>query len=213
MLELRPKGYHPWFTHRYTLLPQSPGKEAHYNAVFFPQTGAADTARRKREKEVLGALIRHLPEPIPFGPILNRMRRDVVSAKEQGRLVMVGEVGLDGAARVLWPVSARGLYDEATRGLRLEGVGEVDGVDYKQGQVQENDAKDGRTDSMNDGTNDDKAPTDPQTPADNNDEWKRLTPLKISMQHQRAILTAQMELAIELAVPVSLHCVAAAGTL
>ncbi|KAK1923853.1 hypothetical protein DB88DRAFT_439198 [Papiliotrema laurentii] len=163
-------GYHPWFTHRYTLLPQSPGKEAHYNAVFFPQTGAADTARRKREKEVLGALIRHLPEPIPFGPILNRMRRDVVSAKEQGRLVMVGEVGLDGAARVLWPVSARGLYDEATRGLRLEG-----------------------------------------TPAENNDEWKRLTPLKISMQHQRAILTAQMELAIELAVPVSLHCVAAAG--
>jgi Tat protein secretion system quality control protein TatD with DNase activity len=39
----------------------------------------------------------------------------------------------------------------------------------------------------------------------------RLTPFKVSMAHQRAIVEAQMEIAVELGVNVSFHSVAAAG--
>lgn len=43
------------------------------------------------------------------------------------------------------------------------------------------------------------------------DEWKRLTPFKVPIAHQRAILEAQMEIAIELGVNISFHSVACAG--
>lgn len=44
------------------------------------------------------------------------------------------------------------------------------------------------------------------------EEWKRLTPFKVPIAHQRAILEAQMEIAIELGVNISFHSVASAGT-
>lgn len=47
---------------------------------------------------------------------------------------------------------------------------------------------------------------------DEGEGWKRLTPLKVSMAHQRAIVEAQLEIAVELGVNVSFHSVAAPGT-
>lgn len=44
------------------------------------------------------------------------------------------------------------------------------------------------------------------------EEWKRLTPFKVPISHQRAVLEAQMEIAIELGVNISFHSVACAGT-
>lgn len=83
---------------------------------------------------------------------------------------MLGEVGLDGGARVRWPLGARHLYTEK---YGLE-AGSEDKVD-DQG------------------------------------EWKRLTPFKTNMAHQRDIVERQLEVAIEEGVNVSFHSVAAAG--
>ena len=79
---------------------------------------------------------------------------------------MLGEVGLDGGARMRWPLSARHLSDVKAQ---------KDSEDDEQG------------------------------------EWKRVTPFKVSMNHQKAIVKAQMEIAIELGVNISFHSVAAAG--
>ena len=110
-------GYHPWFAHRYTLAQPPLSKTDHYTSIFFPPSSQPDSPRRQREKEILAALIPYDPDPLPFEPLLNTIRENVRRCKEDGRLVMVGEVGLDGAARVLWPVEGRKLYDEETRTL------------------------------------------------------------------------------------------------
>lgn len=81
---------------------------------------------------------------------------------------MLGEVGLDGGARMKWPKSARHLYEE---------------------KYPLPDAKEGVEE----------------------DEWSRLTPFKVSMEHQKMIVEAQLEVAIELGVNVSFHSVAAPG--
>lgn len=44
------------------------------------------------------------------------------------------------------------------------------------------------------------------------EKWKRLTPFKVTLSHQKAIVEAQLEVAIELGVNVSFHSVAAPGT-
>ena len=80
---------------------------------------------------------------------------------------MLGEVGLDGGARMRWPKSARHLYEEKYPIHDKEEAGD--------------------------------------------DEWNRLTPFKVSTEHQKAIVEAQLELAIELGVNVSFHSVAASG--
>jgi hypothetical protein len=85
---------------------------------------------------------------------------------------MLGEVGLDGGARVQWPVGARDLYTQKY------------GTD---------------------------APGDGEEKRDENGVWKRLTPFKTSMAHQRAILEKQLEIAVQCGVNVSFHSVAAAG--
>lgn len=55
-----------------------------------------------------------------------------------------------------------------------------------------------------------KHPIDPNEEDDR--EWTRLTPFKVSMEHQKAIVEAQLEVAIEMGVNVSFHSVSAAGT-
>jgi Tat protein secretion system quality control protein TatD with DNase activity len=46
---------------------------------------------------------------------------------------------------------------------------------------------------------------------DDEHDWRRLTPFKTNMQHQRRIMEMQMDLAIELGVNASVHSVAAPG--
>lgn len=83
---------------------------------------------------------------------------------DEGRIVLLEEVGLDGGARMRWPLLARHLYEEKYPSLE-EG-----------------------------------------------EDWNRLTPFKVSMAHQRAIVEAQMGVAVKQEVNISFHSVAAAGT-
>jgi hypothetical protein len=124
---------------------------------------------------------------------------------------MVGEVGLDGAARVLWPVEGRKMYDEETRTLRDDheevrdlgiGASGSKGTYAKQGIKEISEEEEGEYD---------KEGKEETTGQEEEEGWKRLTPFKISMEHQRAVLRAQMEVAVEFGVPISLHCVAAPG--
>ncbi|KAK4689311.1 hypothetical protein P7C73_g773, partial [Tremellales sp. Uapishka_1] len=140
-------GYHPWFAHRYTLHPGI-SKTEHYRTIF-PKLSAA-------QAELLETLLPFLPEPLAFQDLLFRLRRDLSDSVKEGRMTMLGEVGLDGAARVRWP------------------------------HMSENEDEDGSTKT-------------------------RLTPFKTTMTHQISILKAQLEIAVELGVNISLHCVAAAG--
>jgi Tat protein secretion system quality control protein TatD with DNase activity len=57
-------------------------------------------------------LIPYLPDPIPFGPMLESLAEDIKRSKAERRVVMLGEIGLDGGARMRWPPAARHLYEE-----------------------------------------------------------------------------------------------------
>ncbi|WWD20021.1 hypothetical protein CI109_104494 [Kwoniella shandongensis] len=162
-------GYHPWFTHHYTLSSGSslPSKEDHYTSLFLPPNSLPTS----KNHQLLLQLLPYLPDPIPFEGLLDKLRADMVRSKDSGRLTMLGEVGLDGSARMRWPKKARHLHPDYRDEVNLE-----DGNQDGEGE-----------------------------------EWKRLTPFKVPMAHQRAILEAQMEIAIDLGMNVSLHSVSCAG--
>ena len=154
----------------YTLLDPAPAKEEHYTSLFFPRHDP--TSPPSKHHALLRTLLPYLPEPVPFAPLLDRLRADVRASIERGSLTMVGEIGLDGGARMRWPIAARQLYEERVP-QPTEGDGEGGGGD--------------------------------------GGAWKRLTPFKTSMAHQRAIVEKQLDVAVELGVNVSFHSVAAAG--
>ena len=91
-------GYHPWFSHRYTLTSPPPDKATHYSELFFTE-GTLNDIRRRPESvpkkveqyNLLMALLPYLPEPIPFNPLLQGMRENIRRCQQQERLVMVGE--------------------------------------------------------------------------------------------------------------------------
>lgn len=159
-------GYHPWFTHRYTLAPPHalPPKRDHYASLFLPHSSPNDN----HLGNLLDALLPFLPDPAPLQPLLHTLRQNLATHLEEGRLTMLGEVGLDASARLRWPIEARHVWEE------MCGRGEANSRE--------------------------------------DDEWKRLTPFKVPIAHQRAVLEAQMEIAIELGVNISFHSVASAGT-
>lgn len=96
---------------------------------------------------------------------------------------MLGEVGLDGGARMRWPNQARHMYPEQSR------VSSETDISVRE-PAEDSGEKEDEEEDM---------------------EWKRLTPFKVSMNHQKEILRMQIEIAIELGVNVSLHSVQAAG--
>ncbi|WWC73400.1 uncharacterized protein I206_107367 [Kwoniella pini CBS 10737] len=155
-------GYHPWFTHQYTLQsPKAiPSKEEHYFSLFAPTSD--------KNKDLLNMLLPYLPDPLSFDTLLYKLKEDIQKSLSEGRLTMLGEVGLDGSARMRWPKSARHLHPDFIT-----------------------------TESTKD--------------EDEDSEWRRLTPFKVPMNHQRSILEKQMDLAVELGVNVSFHSVACAG--
>lgn len=183
-------GYHPWFVHSYTLLDPPPSKEAHYTSLFFKPNSSPTSKNR----QLLLTLLPYLPEPVPFTPLLAKLREDIHASLARGQLTMLGEVGLDGGARVRWPTAARHLYTEKY-GTDAEGGADPD-------------ADDGGAGGNDDGAG---AGVRPRVKVDEQGEWKRLTPFKTSMAHQREIAKRQMEIAVECAVNVSFHSVAAAG--
>jgi Tat protein secretion system quality control protein TatD with DNase activity len=144
-----------------------PDKEAHYRSIFF----AASKSPSEKNEAILQSLLPYLPDPIPFNTLLEDLRRNITTSLQEARLTMLGEIGLDGGARLRWPKSARHLYEEK----------------YPQTAVEDGEGEGG------------------------DEEWNRLTPFKVSMHHQKAIVEAQLEVAIELRVNVSFHSVAAPG--
>ena len=157
-------GYHPWFTHGYTLSDVPPEREEHYRSIFFKPSKAPSG----RNETIFKSILPYLPDPIPFSALLDDLRRNITTSLREGRLTMLGEVGLDGGARMKWPKSARHLYEE-------------------------------------------KHPLPEVNEGEEEGEWNRLTPFKVSMDHQRAIVEAQLEVAIDLGVNISFHSVAAPG--
>ena len=113
---------------------------------------------------------------------------------------MLGEVGLDGGARLRWPVEARDLYEEKS-GRTGRGEDEADVLGSRPESGGKRGSEDGESEAKEGGSN-----------GVEEEEWKRLTPFKTSMTHQRAILEAQLHIAVELGVNVSFHSVSAAGT-
>ena len=133
--------------HRFSLHDPPPPKEEHYRSILSP---------REAQEDTFLSLLPHLPEPEPFSKRLGQIREHVSAAKAAGRLVLVGEIGLDAAARV----RVRPTHSTGDAG-----------------------------------------------------DWSasNLTPFKTSMAHQTTIARAQLDLAVELGVSVSVHCVAAPG--
>ncbi|KIR73986.1 hypothetical protein I310_02664 [Cryptococcus deuterogattii CA1014] len=168
-------GYHPWFTHRYTLSPPSstPSKRDHYTSLFLPPHSSSKPASNDTKLHtLLDTLLPFLPDPTPLQPLLQVLRRNLATHLEEGRLTMLGEVGLDASARLRWPTEARHVWEE------MYGKGEANSREGEE---------------------------------NGSEEWKRLTPFKVPISHQRAVLEAQMEIAIELGVNISFHSVACAG--
>ncbi|KAK8849400.1 hypothetical protein IAR55_004732 [Kwoniella newhampshirensis] len=175
-------GYHPWFTHLYTLSSSSslPTKEEHYISLFCTPNSAPSSKNR----QLLSTLLPYLPNPVPFEGLLVKLREDIKRSIESGRLTMLGEVGLDGSARMRWPRKAKHLHPDHRDNEQQISTSSEDKGD---GAQEEEEGK------------------------EDQEEWKRLTPFKVPMSHQRAILEAQMEIAIDLGVNVSLHSVSCAG--
>ena len=161
-------GYHPWFAHRYAL--QEGSKEDHYRSIFnLHRTSTSKNAI------LLGQLLPYLPDPMPFDALLQELRQDLRTSLDRGSLTMLGEVGLDGAARLRWPKDAQHLDPSVPNSPA---------------------STSGLTESAND-----------QPGA----SGSRLTPFKTSMAHQRAVLDAQLDLAVAVGVNISVHSVAAPG--
>lgn len=139
---------------------------------------------------------------------------------------MLGEVGLDSSARLRWPVSARCLHPESACASVSEAIAEKSKAGAGAGAA----SRVNSNTDVEEGTDGDELERDgfkePIAGASENrieakaavtggghqeEEWKRLTPFKVSMSHQRAILDAQLEVAVEMGVNVSFHSVAAAG--
>lgn len=121
---------------------------------------------RPAQEDAFVALLPHLPEPEAFAPLLQGVRDSVMREQAAGRLVLVGEIGLDAFARV----RIRPTHSAA------------------------NDAEGAQT------------PAEAVLGLRN-----RLSPFKTTLSHQAAIARLQLDIAITLAVPASIHCVNAPG--
>ncbi|KAH9951012.1 hypothetical protein B0H21DRAFT_874797 [Amylocystis lapponica] len=84
-------GHHPWFTHWIALTP-APSKNAHYTALLLPAPASA----KPQHAAALERLLPDLPEPIPLTAVLVQLRADFAAFPR----AMLGEVGLDRAARI-----------------------------------------------------------------------------------------------------------------
>lgn len=79
-------GYHPWFSHWISIIPGAT-REEHYRRLFSPSG---------KHQEMFERMLLRLPDPIPLADILAELRRNLSSFSQ----AMLGEVGLDRAARV-----------------------------------------------------------------------------------------------------------------
>lgn len=90
-------GYHPWFAHTIALTPPT-SKEDHYRSLFL--SSSSGPARPEHE-EAFARLVAPLPEPHLLSDLLHDLRSNL----ETHPNAMLGEVGIDRAARVPFPLS------------------------------------------------------------------------------------------------------------
>ncbi|WVF68863.1 hypothetical protein IAT40_003636 [Kwoniella sp. CBS 6097] len=190
-------GYHPWFTHLYTLSPPDaiPSKEEHYHTLFAPSSD--------KLKDLLNTLLPYLPDPISFAPLLDKLHADISRSLREGRLTMLGEVGLDGSAKMRWPKAAKYLHPDH-RDSESESMSKSKPAD-NQGEGDSASTQESKRNERSEQGEENEEEEEEE------EEWKRLTPFKVPMAHQRAILDLQMDVAVELGVNISFHSVACAG--
>lgn len=198
-------GYHPWFCHLLTLQSPDtppPSKWEHYASILLPSPSSSSYSDQEVE---LQRIIGDFPDPIPLKPLLERMKSHIKQAQNDGRLVMVGEVGLDKAFRIPYPVQSSSspfvTDDEVEQEGGNERVGAADGDEPEKDVARAGRAE--RTEGEGIQTDIDEGATKRNT----------LTPFRPSMEHQLAVLDKQFEIALEMGVNVSVHSVKCQGGL
>ncbi|KAI0319429.1 hypothetical protein OF83DRAFT_1054948 [Amylostereum chailletii] len=89
-------GYHPWWSHHIALTPTT--REEHYRGLFLPAGVKASDVLAS----AFSRLLPSLPEPVFLSTIVSTLRENLLSNPR----AMLGEVGLDRAARVPFPPSS-----------------------------------------------------------------------------------------------------------
>ncbi|CAE6438051.1 unnamed protein product [Rhizoctonia solani] len=83
-------GYHPWWSHRISVLDVPIPTEDHYRALFKPT---------EKHEEAFQTLLSSLPPPRPLKEVLEEVRQNL----QLDPSTMLGEVGIDRAFRVRFP--------------------------------------------------------------------------------------------------------------
>ncbi|KAI9448844.1 TatD DNase family Scn1 [Russula earlei] len=97
-------GYHPWWAHRISLnVPARtvPDHAAHYRALFLPDPSPSPPPSAELEA-AFARLLPSLPPPIPLADVLADVRAHLIEFPA----AMLGEVGIDRAARIPFPAPA-----------------------------------------------------------------------------------------------------------
>jgi Tat protein secretion system quality control protein TatD with DNase activity len=97
-------GYHPWWAHRISLSAPAgtvTDHAAHYRALFLPESSSSSSSSPSSSAELEEAfdrLLPNLPPPISLADVL----ADVRLRLTEFPTAMLGEVGIDRAARIPW---------------------------------------------------------------------------------------------------------------
>lgn len=178
----RAPGYHPWFCHLLSVDPEDKAidKRTHYESIFIPPD--AKPEKKASYQQTLSEILGDLPNPVRLQPLLDDMRDRIRRARENGQLVMVGEVGLDRSFRIPYPQAAVSSQAKSTSPVeRAESVIATSGED-EMAQKQALPVK-----------------------------RKTLTPFTTSTAHQLRVLEMQFDAALDFGINVSLHSVKAQG--
>lgn len=92
-------GYHPWWAH-HIAIGQPTSAEAHYRSLFLPEASAPHSSAFE---DAFARLLPSLPSPTPLDDIIAEVRANLMAHPK----AMLGEVGIDQAARVPFPIDAR----------------------------------------------------------------------------------------------------------
>lgn len=173
----RTTGYHPWFSHAVSLTPPK-SKQDHYRSLFL----TSSTVQPEHE-EAFARLWPVLPEPHLLSDLLSELCSNLGAHPN----AMLGEVGIDRAARVPFPVSP---LSSSSSSSHSSCCTPEDSEDHPSSsspaQGNEND-----------------------NPEDVIASRRELSPFVTPLSHQFAILEAQIDLAVSLRRNISIHSVKA----
>ncbi|QRW16488.1 hypothetical protein RhiXN_04489 [Rhizoctonia solani] len=85
-------GYHPWWSHRISILDTPLPAEEHYRGLFNPS---------EKQEDVFQAVISSLPPPRPLKDVISELKQNLQLSSS----TMLGEVGVDRSFRVRLPAN------------------------------------------------------------------------------------------------------------